>query len=308
MKRNVIYINDNPYEVTLPTGGVSPDKTFESDWHKVVKLFPDFTNGSSGQMVASWCLDNPKNEIGKRVIRGSVTTRSWGSVFKDTRSMNIGFRPILMPLVYNTMKFSPSLLSHLNGTRIKMGSLRVNNRNVYKPFHYMYRDGERVEIDNNTSDKNQSIEWFVFDGKLIATDNLVINISYTQLVELGLIDEENPLKEDLNNEIIRGLSLGNGYVLMSVLISENETELVQIVVKESFLCNYIKGSPYPTVDEFLQNYDPKEQVVLEKMAREADALALSYRPTMNNKLVISDNVGNSVLKVMSTFFDRYVKV
>lgn len=308
MKRNIIYINNYPYKITLPSGGDTAQTTQHSDWDNALKTHAYIKNDHNGEIVGSWCSNIAKEDSNKRAVRGLMTTKSWDSLSANARSLHVGFRPMLFPLGPNSLGYEPSLLSYMSGKKIQMGTLIVNGKIMIRPFEYIYRKGDRVEIGDSVGDKSKLIEWAVSDFRLIALNNLMIDVSWNQLLELGFISGYDMPSEavDVNTAIFRGITMGNGYLLMSVG-SQKNSDLTQMVVKESFIENYIKFSPYANLVDFFQTYHPETSQHIEGLAKEAEAWAFSYKPYMEKKLDITENTTSNVLGMLMKFMNKYLE-
>lgn len=314
-KRNIIYLNNAPYEITFPTGGVDWDDKEGNDWDRILKVYPRLINRHNKIGVGSWCLEQEKPGSNKRIFRGHSFLYGRGSAHETTQCDYIGWRPMLIPLNSDTLKFDPEIFSLLNGRKIKLGTLIVNDEIVSAPYDFINGSINRVVLGDDIAYDNKLIDWVVFDGKLIALKNLLINVSWLHLEQMGFVIREDSDVPVVDNTI-RGTSLGDGYLLMTVPASLSEEEqqelsfdeenyMAQIGIKESFLQEYVKGTAYTSLSDFLQNYDPSFLVTLETLALQHGALAFSYRPDLDNKLVLPKKVDDTILRVLRTFLNNF---
>lgn len=323
MERKIIYLNEKPFELTLPTGGTMPhDNSVRNDWDSVLSSGCYFNYEKGLMVIGSWCIDRPLLSRKDRVVRGRGTSRNWGYAFETTQAMNIGFRPVLLPLDDKTLEFYPSLLSYMNGSIIKMGNFVVNNTVLCPPFGHVYQVGDVVDLRDDIQNRNKGIEWAVMDGKLICVDNLMVNVSYEQLIRLGLLpDRVERIENPVVDKSIAGQYLGLKYVLVTVpsLLTFEEQKRAEkqgkdrfdwftvLAVKLSYLLDYVhKETSFDSLRDYFEKRDYKEEVFLENLARNEDALAFIYRPMSDNKLILSNNMDGEKLWVLTEFLYKYL--
>lgn len=96
--------------------------------------------------------------------------------------------------------------------KIKLGTFYMNNEILNPSVTTSYKNGTFISIDTNNSDENNKVEWVKVDSGskhyLIATHNILSNISYNELSLQGLIKGVN-VTLDGTKYILRVLSGGN---------------------------------------------------------------------------------------------------
>lgn len=96
--------------------------------------------------------------------------------------------------------------------KIKLGTFYMNNEILNPSVTTSYKNGTFISIDTNNSDENNKVEWVKVDSGskhyLIATHNILNNISYNELNLQGLIKGVN-VTLDGTKYILRVLSGGN---------------------------------------------------------------------------------------------------
>lgn len=316
MDRIIIYLNDRPFELTLPTGG--NDLGTSSEWESALDFGGKFKTTYKDKPMSSWCREVSVRYPNKYIIRGFDSPRRWGYGSEILQNMNIGYRPVLLPLNPDTFLFDSSIFECLNKKTIKMGVLVVNENIISKPSNYVYKRGDRIQIkDDKGSDKGR-IEWLVFEGKLIAVKNLVINVSRRQLVNMELVggEKKRDITDPILDLIIRGENIGSDYVLLTLPVSLNwqeqeklspngEVILSLVAVDKVFLTEFIKKGPYKNLEDFYKNYNIDDEVLLENMARRVNAVAFSYRPMCDNTMVLGETMDKEKFQVLVNFINKY---
>lgn len=310
MNRNIIYLEDHPYELTLPTGGKTVSEV--SDWDAILDSDCELNIERNGKYIASWCLDKVSFDNEKYVVRGRELLRRWEYNDETVRSFDIGYRPMLVPLNPETLLFDPSCYKCENGTVIFLGFLVVNGKGITRPSNYEYRMGDKVEIKDTVIEKGYFIKWCVYNGKLIAVDNLMVNVSRRQLVNLGLVygERKRDITDPILNTMIRGDSLGPNYLLLTVPAPLEKNEKVGkerilslVAVKRSFMEEYA----YDYLDKYLKTYDIDSEDKLEYVARKENAVAFSYRPMSGNAIILGEEMDYEKLEVLTMFIKEYLK-
>lgn len=96
--------------------------------------------------------------------------------------------------------------------KIKLGTFYMNNEILNPSVTTSYKNGTFISIDTSNSDENNKVEWVKLDSGskhyLIATHNILNNISYNELNLQGLIKGVN-VTLDGTKYILRVLSGGN---------------------------------------------------------------------------------------------------
>lgn len=316
MEKKIIYLNEKPFELTLPTGGNAPEVSVtENEWDRVLVSGCYFNSDMNGVCVGSWCHERPIASPTDYVVRGRFTPGNWGYDYDDTQSVMIGYRPVLLPLDADTLQFDSTLLQYLNGSTVRMGVFAVNDKVLTAPYNYVYQVGDVVVLRGDIGYKDKAIEWAVFDGKLISVYNLMVNVSRNQLIELGLVAGNKPkeLKNVLDGHI-RGEYIGSNYVLITVPTIQNYKKWESkdkdgfsiIAVNSKYLLKYATEGGYANLEDYFNRYNIEEEVYLEYCARKEDAIAFTYRPNCENKLRLGESMDDEKLWVMTEFLSKYL--
>lgn len=323
MKRNIIYLNDRPFELTLPTGGDdSPKSGSSSDWDKMIDLESNISNTFMGKVIGSFCLERNKAHSNRYVIRGLYSSRTWDLIDRETKSMEIGYRPVLIPLEVESLEFNPTFTEYFNGYSVKLGNFMVNGTVLESRYTHIFKPTDKVEIVSDIGHKDKCIEWTVVNGKLICSDNLLVNISRENLIAQGLLPQEE--KKYVGTTIdtaFRGNYLCSNYVLVTTptFFSGDGLDTFYemdpgpsytiLAVKVPFIKDFInvEQSSYHDWKEFLEHCDLDSLSTLEYQAWQGDALAFSFRPDCKNKLILPRNVDDETLNVLSEFMKKYFK-
>ncbi len=282
----IFKIDGRDYVASLPTGWLSEtykENEFDQALRAGCKL--DLSK-------ASWCWE--VLEDGTQLLRGVPTLdRNWVPV--QTALPEIGFRPVLMPLVDDAPVFDDTVYAGKDGQTVKLGSLRV-------------KDGD-ITIENTK--KGTPIEWGVFGGKLIALTNLVDGVTYEELAKMGY-GSYNP-DEKIDETILSG-----GYILLTtyaMLSAEeyeetedwDETPITYVAIKFEYLLNNLKELKYFDLSDLLYNYtyDDLEYFAIEAMSDHA--VAFMYRPSLDKKFRFPVTCKRSAMYALLDFVSGHLQ-
>lgn len=163
----IITIDDKKYGIRLPYGGRS-EADRNNEWDRAI----DAGCQLDWESRYSWCLE--RVGVPYRVIRGGNTDRHWGSIVSSYCGPSIGFRPVLVPLNPSTMEPDYSLYAGRDGQTIELGT-------------FAYDHNSNIVIDDTSwgIDTGRTVEWAIFDGKLISTRVLETDITWNDLDKMG---------------------------------------------------------------------------------------------------------------------------
>lgn len=258
----ILRIDGRDYAVSLPTGGLS-ESDKENEFDQALKA------GCKMNLTQHcWCWETLKH--GFQLLRGSVANDRYCTPTL-LKISHIGFRPVMMPLMEDSHTFDNTVYAGMDGQTVKLGSLRVE-------------DGD-ISIEDTKN--GTPIEWGVFEGKLIALNTLVDEVSYEDLSKMGYT-AHNP------NNMTDESFLAGGYILLptyAVLSDEeyeetkdwDETPIEYVAIQTDYLLNRLKAMGYLDLTDFLCNYTYDDVDGFIDDAAKHNAVAFEYRPALDEK-------------------------
>ena len=190
----IVTLEGQRFCLALPRGN-----SVDNDWDASTTAFEScgvkYPWGARG--AGSWT--NEKRLGGKVVLRGTATAGSDKPVISEFRCVEpdkagnrIGFRPLLVP-IDKQGKVNRSVLSGVgNGTILRAYSLTMRNKPVLSyqnPEITEYITGSDLTITDTFFGSEYLIRWVIFDGMAIANQNLVLGVSWDDLVRMGFADK-----------------------------------------------------------------------------------------------------------------------
>ena len=183
----ICYINGQPFMVTIPTGGKGLGDQ-NNQWDDLI----NFLGGDCNHIfhcgsISSWCQEK----------MGRSSFGYWYSL-ASCRSVEGGFRPILIPLDPGTLEPDPSLLEDIpNGRVFALASLYMNGKVVKNPEIPIddgdipnYLTGTKITLGNRDPDKKNWL-YVIKHKDLLWTDrNILKNISWEDLKQQGFISDK----------------------------------------------------------------------------------------------------------------------
>ena len=160
---------------------------------------------SHHQYMASWCQEQSLQREDAHVQRGFTANDSWEPLASNsTRSSQIGYRPILIPLDPQTLEPKPSLfLGREDGDMLRMGCLYMDGipqTNPKKPTPSgdipNYIPGAKLRIGDNSPNPEDWITWIKVGNALVCDRNLMKNISIDDLELMDLVRGQEHLQND----------------------------------------------------------------------------------------------------------------
>lgn len=220
---HVIYIDGKPYEVGMLTGG--SDVGYPSQWDDMLDDLGEDDSLLHCEQMFSLCQDAVEDIEICCVCRGFNLARFWSYCATTYQSVYLGFRPVLKPLVSDTMA------SEKDGSVFRFGSLYMNGIVIPNPKNPVwiydlpeYVSGSELYIGDSDPDPDKQIHWIKWRNLLVADRNILSCISWEDLDRMGFTNkvEESKVQtksiaEDVSLESVRLID-ANAY--RKVLVEE----------------------------------------------------------------------------------------
>ncbi len=201
LPRGIVRIDGSFYAAMLPSGG--REKGEPNQWDAVLDVLDDRNDLLHYIDMFSWCRDIAENDPTCRPFRGCDVLRFWRYNYASQRCAPIGFRPILIPLNRETLEVDVTRLLPLeDGSRVYMGTLYMDG--IAQPFPQNpvwngdipdYFDGASLYIGNTSENNDKIITWIKTGDILIADRNLLKNVSWDDLDQMGLATGPESLRK-----------------------------------------------------------------------------------------------------------------
>lgn len=189
----ICYINGQPYMVSVPTGGKSEDDK-NNQWDELINfLGADCNHIFHWERMCSWCQEKVSMPYQGCVIRGGDSARYWYSTI-SSRYMNVGLRPVLVPLDPDTLNPDPSLLADIPDGRVfALASLymgkKVIKSSVSLPGEIPnYILGEEIILGDRDANPENWIYVIKYKDLLWTDRNILKMISWDDLKQQGFVD------------------------------------------------------------------------------------------------------------------------
>lgn len=202
-----VWIDGNPYAICLPTGGLGSYKRDGEDlWDRLLKLTKEKGIDFHNQNCASWlqenimmaCEDPETRELYDELSAGcrSLECNVHGIGYLTwAKSRSLGFRPCLIPLNQKDYQPEDTLASIADGEVIQFGSMRLNGdlvdanlQHVKFPRPCRYQDGKlNIAFSDSTGESETDIRWIKCGEILVCDRNLLVNISWDELLYMGYV-------------------------------------------------------------------------------------------------------------------------
>lgn len=194
MANYVTYIDGKPYFARLPFDN--------GEWDDLIHLFtaigaPFDTDNSRAEKTL--CQNRPRtgtNKKNRRFVRGgAIDQREQETVNADSREPDIGYRPVLIPLIpgmyiHNRNPWPDELI----GTTWDMGALAVNRSVVDTSNGYRTLPGDKLSLVDTPLYKYAAIRWIRAKDILVASRVLATSVSWNDLQAADLIPDIEPPK------------------------------------------------------------------------------------------------------------------
>lgn len=145
----VCYVNGQPYLVSLPRGG-KDENDRNNPWDDLINFLGENCNDIfHWENTFSWCQEDGGYLC--RAVRGYYSARNWSYINATSRYVDVGFRPVLVPLDFDTMRPDPSLLEGIpDGSRFAFASLYMDGTAVPEPHNPEVRGDIADYVSNAT--------------------------------------------------------------------------------------------------------------------------------------------------------------
>ncbi len=175
---------DQTYLIGLPKGGSTADSAVQKHWETYSELLRS-TSPAHARRAHFWCQETSTEVPAARIARTLDGKVPWRQFYSAFRSKDVGFRP--------TMRLPDGHGLH-TGDILRRFTLTMDGHITYfnagqkrAPRHYHH--GGRLHFVDNYSDKRLLIPWVVVGDYAIATENLLVDISWDDLCSQGFVSE-----------------------------------------------------------------------------------------------------------------------
>ena len=190
----ICYINGQPYIVSVPTGGKSEGEDDKhNQWDELINFLGEESNDIFyWKGICSWCQERVL--ASNRAVRGYPSARYWNSINATHRSVNVGFRPVLVPLDPDTLNPEPSLLADIPDGRVFALASLYMGKKVIKSSVTIPGNVPNYILDEEIilGDRDANPENWIYVIKykdLLWTDrNILKMISWDDLKQQGFVD------------------------------------------------------------------------------------------------------------------------
>lgn len=195
-----VYLNGQPWALCLPTGGRNEGEPCQ--WNRVMDMLGEYADLMHYRKMYSWCQETVEFLEIDSPIRGYESPYEWDHWVSSFQTVDIGYRPVLIPLNPQTLIPDPKKLASIpDGEILRMGALYMDDTPLNVPSNPIddgdiprYHQGARLHILDAPADDAKIIHWIKCDDFIIADRNLLWGISKEELIKQGLVFGR---KEDL---------------------------------------------------------------------------------------------------------------
>lgn len=196
----LVSIDGKLYRCRLMRGGLGASK--QSEWEQLIKSTTEENDVWNWHDMFFWGEDIADHNIEQRVLGGYISATNWTSDFGDIRSDDIGFRPVLEPIVFDnpfssipiSLEGQDFLLARLHnsfdgtnylrlwpkdasmfceipdGSTLQMYALLASGSPIYQGAPRAVRGelGKQVTITDKFYGEEYLMTWSICDGMAVA--------------------------------------------------------------------------------------------------------------------------------------------